>query len=148
MPSPSSVPAFQRQRPRHEPSAARSLLIAVVAMVVALIPVIAAASPPDPTWIGGIYDAADGDDLVALIGEQAGSHGVAGDAISRPSPRTQAVLQLEPCTGQRLPKRPLTRGPPPGPCTSVASPALLRVHPRPPAVHSSSADCPTEGRNA
>jgi hypothetical protein len=35
-------------------------------------PVLAAASPPDPAWIPGLYDDADFDDVVVHIGLQAG----------------------------------------------------------------------------
>jgi len=38
-------------------------------IVLGLLPSAAAASPSDPTWIAGIYDEADGDDVVALVGE-------------------------------------------------------------------------------
>lgn len=41
-------------------------LIAVV-LVLTLLPVIAFASPPDPSWTAGIYDGADADDLVVLV---------------------------------------------------------------------------------
>jgi len=39
----------------------------VVALI--LLPTIAFASPPDPSWIAGIYDGADGDDIVSLVYE-------------------------------------------------------------------------------
>ena len=43
-----------------------SLLILILQVgLVAMLP-LAAASLPDPLWIGGVYDAADYDDLVAL----------------------------------------------------------------------------------
>ena len=74
----SSVPPSQRQRSRSEPSLARALPIVFVALALAVLPTLAAASPPDPAWIGGIYDAADGDEIVTLIGDQAGSLGVVG----------------------------------------------------------------------
>ena len=40
-----------------------------VVLVLLLLPVIAFASPPDPSWIAGIYDAADADDIVILVYE-------------------------------------------------------------------------------
>ena len=148
MPPHSSVAPLQRRRSRHGHSVAQSLPIVLVAMVLALIPVIAATSPPDPAWIGGIYDAADGDEIVTLIGEQMGSNVVAVDAIGRPLRLPQAVSQLEPCTAQRLSKQPLTRGPPPSPCANVATPPLFCVASRQPALHPSTADCPAGRRNA
>jgi len=49
-------------------------------MSLALIPVIAAASSPDPVCI----DAADGDEIVMLIDDQASSHEVPGYEIGQP----------------------------------------------------------------
>jgi hypothetical protein len=37
----------------------------IVALI--LLPAVAFASPPDPSWIAGIYDGADGDDIVSLV---------------------------------------------------------------------------------
>src|SRR5262249_19322078 len=45
-----------------------SLLVALI-----LIAPIAVASPPDPSWIAGIYDGADGDDVVTLVYDTPGS---------------------------------------------------------------------------
>ena len=132
----SSVPPSQQQRSRPGPSLARAWRIVFVAMFLALIPVIAAASPPDPAWIGGIYDAADGDEIVTLIGDQASSHGVAGYAICQPPPLPQALHQMEPCIAQGFSKQQLTRGPPPGFCTSIAATPLRCAVPRQPALHS------------
>src|SRR5215467_3350987 len=39
----------------------------VVALI--LLPPLAFASPPDPSWIAGFYDGADGDDVVNLVYE-------------------------------------------------------------------------------
>src|SRR5262245_14154715 len=124
VPSYSSVPRLQRQQSRPGPSLVRSFRIVLVGMLLALIPLVAAASPPDLTWIGGIYDAADGDEIIALIADQAGSNGVAGYAIGRPIELPQVLLQLVPCTAQAFSSRRLTRGPPPGPCTSITTPPL------------------------
>ena len=45
----------------------RTLLIGLLLLIPAAAPGLAQASPPDPTWIPGIYDNADGDDVVTLI---------------------------------------------------------------------------------
>src|SRR5215467_10974022 len=42
-----------------------SAVLPIVAVLI-LLPTIASASPPDPSWITGIYDGADGDDIVIL----------------------------------------------------------------------------------
>ena len=43
-----------------------SLTALLVLVLVALAP-LASASPPDPSWIGGFYDAADGDDAILAV---------------------------------------------------------------------------------
>ena len=53
--------AARIHRRRHGP------ILLVVALCIVLNP-LAAASPPDPTWIPGLYDAADFDDVVIRIG--------------------------------------------------------------------------------
>src|SRR5262245_29629384 len=50
--------------------ASRAALIALVALRVVLAP-LAEASPPDPTWIAGIYDEGDFDDVVTQVGSLA-----------------------------------------------------------------------------
>ena len=67
----------RQQMPLPEPSpfswrAISTSLPIVVALI--LLPTIAFASPPDPSWIAGIYDGADGDDIVSLVYETAATH--------------------------------------------------------------------------
>jgi hypothetical protein len=45
----------------------RVLPIALVVTLVSALPILAHASPPDPSWIPGIYDDADYDDVVTLV---------------------------------------------------------------------------------
>jgi hypothetical protein len=45
----------------------RALLIALMAGLLAGLSSLAYASPPDPSWIAGIYDDADFDDVVGLV---------------------------------------------------------------------------------
>ena len=47
----------------------------IVALI--LLPAVAFASPPDPSWIAGIYDGADGDDSVILVYETAATNAAA-----------------------------------------------------------------------
>jgi len=54
-------------------------LFAIV-LVLTLLPVIAFASPPDPSWTAGIYDGADADDLVVLV------YDTTATSASAPSP--------------------------------------------------------------
>ena len=59
----------QRHMPPLEPSlSARRAIFTSLPVVVALflLPAIAFASPPGQLWIAGIYDGADGDDIVTL----------------------------------------------------------------------------------
>ena len=61
--------------PRQPPSlpvrsrSVRQAIAAALPVVLALIllPPLAFASPPDPSWVAGFYDGADGDDIVSLI---------------------------------------------------------------------------------
>ena len=57
-----------------------TLLLVVLALI--LLPAVAFASPPDSSWIAGIYDGADGDDIVTLVYETAGVEA----ASTRPVP--------------------------------------------------------------
>jgi hypothetical protein len=45
----------------------RACLIVLISAILGSIPALAHASPPDPTWIPGIYDDADFDDVVGLV---------------------------------------------------------------------------------
>jgi hypothetical protein len=42
-------------------------LLAMVLTIAAMLPALAHASPPDPSWIPGVYDDADYDDVVVRI---------------------------------------------------------------------------------
>src|SRR5215471_3978804 len=57
-----------------KPSCNSMRLATFLSITVALILIapIALASPPDPSWVAGIYDGADGDDVVSLIYDTAG----------------------------------------------------------------------------
>jgi len=46
----------------------------VVLAALTVLPVAAGASPSDPIWIAGIYDSADGDDVIALIADTVASN--------------------------------------------------------------------------
>ena len=62
----------RQQTPPPEPSRStwRAILTLLpIAPALILLPAIAFASPPDPSWIAGIYDGADGDDIVNLVYE-------------------------------------------------------------------------------
>src|SRR5262249_60174542 len=48
------------------------LLVGATVLVVASLSGLAYASPPDPTWVPGVYDDADFDDVVGLVVMQKG----------------------------------------------------------------------------
>ena len=52
----------------------------VLIMTLVVLPIVASASPPDPTWLDGIYDEADGDDLVTQVGDTVACPNYANDA--------------------------------------------------------------------
>lgn len=54
-------------QPAQSATRSRSCLIVLLSAIFAPISVLAYASPPDPSWIPGIYDDADFDDVVELI---------------------------------------------------------------------------------
>ena len=58
-------------------------LSTIVALIV--LPVIAFASPPDPSWSAGFYDGADGDDVIALGYEIAAVDLVSGAVAGSPT---------------------------------------------------------------
>src|SRR5215469_9851714 len=106
-----------------EPRAIFASLAIVVALI--LLPAIAFASPPDQLWIAGIYDGADGDDVVTLVYETAGVEA----AWTRPVPCFLVYLRYYSCQVRALSIASLpaqsTRAPP-------TSPALIfySVHSR------------------
>ena len=53
----------------------RRALSALVLASIAALPAMAHASPPDPTWIVGVYDDGDQDDLIALAAWATGATG-------------------------------------------------------------------------
>ena len=62
------------RQPLSPPVASRSMQQSIVAtlpivLALMLLPPLAFASPPDPSWVAGFYDGADGDDVVSLVYE-------------------------------------------------------------------------------
>jgi len=111
----------RQQTPPPEPSRStwRAILTLLpIAPALILLPAIAFASPPDPSWIAGIYDGADGDDIVTLVYETAGVE-AASIQPAPPLPRSSEIsIVSSPSTIHGLPARQFTRAPP-------APPALI-----------------------
>jgi hypothetical protein len=63
---------------------ANAVLFVLLACLVSLTP-LAQASPPDPSWIPGFYDAADYDDVVSLLTNSAGAVKVVDATQARPT---------------------------------------------------------------
>jgi hypothetical protein len=42
----------------------------LASLLVWLAPIVVAANVPDPTWIAGMYDGGDGDEMLALVWDQ------------------------------------------------------------------------------
>ena len=76
------------------------LLVALVVMAPAVLSALAYASPPDPSWIRGIYDDADYDDVVVLVTSAAGHVAPAVLAESLPTP---PLMESLPQLIERLP---------------------------------------------
>lgn len=75
-----------------EPLIWRAGVIALVMIAQAALSALAFASPADPSWIFGIYDDADCDDLVALAAAETGNVAPVVPTVLRPSPRRAGRL--------------------------------------------------------
>jgi hypothetical protein len=73
-----SCPQHQMQPSRRCRSIGRgTYTVLSIVVTLMLLPTIAYATPPDPSWIAGIYDGGDGDDIVTLVYEISGSNAAA-----------------------------------------------------------------------
>lgn len=88
-------------------------LILSIAVALVLLPAIAFASPPDPSWIVGIYDDADGDDIVTLIAQTAAAVATSLVQISPPIRLLETPSGLAHGNVQLLQADHHPRGPPP-----------------------------------
>lgn len=83
LPSCSSLGSSRRTL---RPAVLELLLVVLVLVMPATLPALAYVSPPDPSWIYGIYDGADHDDVVVRVMSAAGnlSPGVPTDLLPIP----------------------------------------------------------------
>ena len=73
----------------------RSGLVALVMIAPVTLSALAFASPPDPSWIPGVYDDADYDDAVALVTSATGNVAPAVPAALRSGrPRIRCLLDF------------------------------------------------------
>jgi hypothetical protein len=97
-------------RPRSTKREISALFPIVVALI--LLPPSAFASPPDPSWVSGIYDGADGDDIVSLVYDTTTIEVVSRFPVP---PLPFSYESLSPSghiSGQDCPAGEFTRGPP------------------------------------
>jgi len=97
--------------------------VVLIVTVLAILPIAAGASLPDPTWIAGLYDAADGDDVVALVRETAAQgHGPtyrlvallrsSEELTTRPAASYETSQSPQSTRSSPQPSSQSTRGPP------------------------------------
>ena len=73
-----SCPRRQLLPPGPSHSTRRAITASLpIVLALILLPAIAFASPPDPSWVAGIFDGADGDDVVSLVYETSAAHAAA-----------------------------------------------------------------------
>ena len=86
----------------------RFLLLLLAGVIVVLTP-LAYASPPDPSWIRGLYDDADYDDVVVLVTSDAGVVGPVSLSDLRHVPNaTVSLAERDPASA---PSRSLSTNP-------------------------------------
>lgn len=114
----------------------RASRLLLITLTVVFLPAIAFASPPDPSWIMGVYDGADGDDIVTLIADQAATNAPSLPLIPPPLPLSERLFRLKPDAVQSLrPGQQTTRGPPSGLiCISAAVSSFKSVSHSGPAI--------------
>ena len=86
-----------------------------IALALILLPPLAFAIPPDPSWVAGFYDGADGDDIVSLVYETAAANQAAPSHLG---PLTCLLEMYLDDISRYVPDRHFTRGP--------RSPPILR----------------------
>ncbi|HKA04947.1 MAG TPA: hypothetical protein VKD67_11470 [Acidimicrobiales bacterium] len=70
----------------------RLLAVALIAAGPVMLPALAYASPPDPSWLPGVYDDADFDDVVTFVTSSTGHSAVAVPADVAPAALVAARL--------------------------------------------------------
>src|SRR5215813_10782470 len=99
------MPTSHSARPRLFP-----LLLVVVAVI--LVPAIAFASSPDPLWLEGVYDGADGDDLLSIVDDIVATEAACLPHTSPPPHFYKAAFTLRPSMTSSHAANRFTRGPP------------------------------------
>ncbi len=84
----------------------RLLLVTILAATVAWLAPLAHASPPDPTWEGGVYDGADYDDVILLATSLTGPHELPPLPLVASVPRLIGIVSHPDATGPAAPVLP------------------------------------------
>jgi hypothetical protein len=84
----------------------------VVATALLLLPIFAFGRPPDPVWLPGFYDGADGDDVVTLVTGSAATREGHVAQLSPPSISADVVLPRAAQGDAGIPALGPPRGPP------------------------------------
>jgi hypothetical protein len=79
-----------------------------IVLALILLPVIAFAIPADASWIAGVYDGADGDDIVSLVYETSAANMGSPSHLGPLSCLLEMFLEN---SGRNVPDRYFTRGP-------------------------------------
>jgi len=97
-----------------KPSCSSMRLATFLSITVALILIapIALASPPDPSWVAGIYDGADGDDVVSLVYDTVGVEAVPLGSVLPLLGSSTALPVSSPGIIHAFPLHQFARGPP------------------------------------
>ena len=114
------------RQPLLPPAPSRSMQQAITAALPILLALIlllpfAFASPPDPSWVAGFYDGADGDAIVSLVYETAAANQAAPSHLG-PLP-CLLEMYLDDIT-RYVPDRHFTRGPRSPPFYVLGSPSI------------------------
>src|SRR5262245_3457311 len=99
-----------------------------IVLALVLLPVIALPIPVDPSWIAGVYDDADGDDIVSLVYETS----AANTALPSNLDPLPCLLDMSPVEiGRNVADRYVTRGPrsPPVLCSLEFTPVFNSLPP-------------------
>jgi len=108
------------RRPLSPPEPFRSVRQAIsaalpIVLALILLPTLAFASPPDPSWVAGFYDGADGDEIVSLVYETSAANHTALSHLGPLPCLLEISFEGNVCN---IPERHFTRGP--------RSPPILR----------------------
>ncbi len=93
--------------------ALRAALPLLLVLIALWAPAAAATRVPDPTWLGGLFDGGDGDELVALVWDQTPAVEPLLEAVPAPAPGPAPAIALPTVAGGHDAVPEGSRSPPP-----------------------------------